>query len=96
MRTVQNFIKGELVDAASGERADLTDPSTGEVFGSAPVSAEQDVDRAYQAAAAAFEVWRDTTPSERQRALLRFADAMESRARRSWLPSARTPASRSG
>jgi betaine-aldehyde dehydrogenase len=32
------------------------------------------------AAAAGFEVWRDTTPAERQRALLRLADAVEARA----------------
>jgi betaine-aldehyde dehydrogenase len=44
------------------------------------VSGPADVDRAMQAAATAFEKWRDTTPSERQRALLRFADAVEARA----------------
>jgi betaine-aldehyde dehydrogenase len=32
-----------------------------------------------RAAATAFEKWRDTTPSERQRALLKFADAVEER-----------------
>ena len=79
-RTVQNFIDGQLVDAADGRRSELINPSTGEVFGSAPVSGAQDIDAAYRAAASAFETWRDTTPSERQRALLKFADAMESRA----------------
>jgi betaine-aldehyde dehydrogenase len=79
-RNVQNVIDGKLVDAADGRRSDLVDPSTGEVFGSAPVSSEQDVDSAFAAASRAFESWRDTTPSERQRALLKFADAMESRA----------------
>ncbi len=33
-----------------------------------------------QAAAAAFEAWRDTTPSERSLALFRIADAVEARA----------------
>src|SRR5882757_10997731 len=79
-RVIQNFIDGKLVDSADGRRADLVDPSTGEVFASAPVSAEEDVDRAYGAAATAFETWRDTTPSERQQALLKFADALEARA----------------
>jgi betaine-aldehyde dehydrogenase len=79
-RTVQNFIGGELVESTDGRRADLVDPTTGEVFGSAPLSGEADVDAAYRAAAAAFETWRDTTPAERQRALLRFADAIEERA----------------
>ena len=37
-RTVQNFIDGKSVDAADGRRADLIDPTTGQAFGSAPVS----------------------------------------------------------
>ena len=78
-RNVQNFVDGKLVDAADGRRSDLVDPTTGEVFGSAPVSSTEDVDVAYRAASAAFETWRDTTPSERQRMLLKFADAMEAR-----------------
>jgi betaine-aldehyde dehydrogenase len=78
-RDVQNFIDGKLVEAVDGRRSELVDPSTGEVFGSAPVSGEADVDSAYRAAERAFESWRDTTPSERQRALLRFADALEAR-----------------
>ncbi len=77
---VQNFIDGKLTDALDGRRSDLVDPSTGEVFGSAPISTEADVDAAYRAAERAFEGWRETTPSERQRALLRFADALELRA----------------
>jgi betaine-aldehyde dehydrogenase len=79
-RIVQNFIDGKSVDAQDGRSTDLIDPSTGEVFGSAPLSGAADVDAAYGAATRAFETWRDTTPSERQRALLRFADAMEARA----------------
>jgi len=79
-RQVQNFIDGKHADAADGRRLDLVDPSTGEVFGSAPLSGADDVDAAYRAASGAFETWRDSTPSERQRALLKFADAMEERA----------------
>jgi betaine-aldehyde dehydrogenase len=78
-RTVQNFVNGKSVDAADGRRTELIDPSTGEVFGSAPLSGAQDVEAAYRAAAAAFETWRDSTPADRQRALLRFADALEAR-----------------
>jgi betaine-aldehyde dehydrogenase len=79
-RQVQNFIDGKHADAVDGRRLDLVDPSTGEVFGSAPLSGAEDVDAAYRAASGAFETWRDSTPSERQRALLKFADAMEERA----------------
>jgi betaine-aldehyde dehydrogenase len=78
--SVRNFVGGASVDATDGRRADLVDPSTGEVFGSAPVSGPEDVDRAFGEAARAFETWRDATPSERQRALLRLADAIEEHA----------------
>ncbi|NEK58472.1 gamma-aminobutyraldehyde dehydrogenase [Geodermatophilus sabuli] len=77
---LRNVVGGEHVDTADGHRTDLVDPSTGEVFASAPVSGAEDVDRAYRAAATAFEGWRDTTPSERQRALLRLADLVEEHA----------------
>jgi betaine-aldehyde dehydrogenase len=79
-RTLHNFIGGAAVEPADGRYEDLIDPSTGEVFASAPVSGAADVDKAMRAAATAFEKWRDTTPSERQRALLKFADAVEARA----------------
>jgi betaine-aldehyde dehydrogenase len=79
-RTLHNFIDGTAVEPSDGGYADLVDPSTGEVFAAAPVSGPEDVDRAMRAAAKAFEGWRDTTPSERQRALLKLADAIEARA----------------
>ncbi len=77
---ITNFIHGKGVAAASGETTELVDPSTGEVWATAPLSREADVDAAFQDSARAFESWRDTTPSERQRALLRIADAFEERA----------------
>jgi betaine-aldehyde dehydrogenase len=69
------------VAGADGRTYELVDPSTGATFASAPLSGPQDVDAAVQAAARAFESWRDTTPSERQLALLRIADAVEVRAK---------------
>jgi betaine-aldehyde dehydrogenase len=48
-RQVQNFIDGKSVDAADGRRLDLVDPTTGEVFGSSPISGAEDVDRAFAA-----------------------------------------------
>ena len=77
----RNVINGELVDSASGESYDIVDPTTGEAYATAPRSGAEDVDRAYRAASTAFETWRDATPSDRQRAMLRIADALEERAR---------------
>jgi betaine-aldehyde dehydrogenase len=79
-RTVANVIDGQSVAARSGRTTDLVNPATGQVFGTAALSGPEDVDAAFTAAARAFETWRDTTPAERQRALLRIADAIEARA----------------
>jgi len=79
-KDLRNFIAGRWSDPAGDRRADLIDPSTGEVFASAPVSGQADVDAAMSAAANAFEGWRDATPGERSLALLRIADAIEARA----------------
>ena len=73
-----NVINGEAVGSVSGRTTPVVNPHTGAVYAEAALSGAEDIDRAYAAASAAFEVWRDTTPSERQQALLRFADAIES------------------
>jgi len=77
---LSNFVDGKPAPAADGRTSELVDPSTGQVFAQAPVSSAADVDAAVQAAARAFETWRDSTPSDRQKALIRIADAIESRA----------------
>ncbi len=79
-KTLKNFINGELVDSRGKDTIDLVDPVTGDVYAKSPVSNDADVDSAYQAAAAAFEEWGETTPSERQKALWQIADAMEAKA----------------
>ena len=79
-RRLRNFVNGEYVDAETAAVTDIVDPSTGSVVATAPISGPIDVDRAYAAADAAFATWGQTTPSERQQALLRFADAIERRA----------------
>jgi betaine-aldehyde dehydrogenase len=79
-RDLHNFIAGRAAEAASDHRSDLVNPSTGEVFATAPVSGSADVDAAFSAASDAFDGWRDATPAERSLALLRIADAIEARA----------------
>src|ERR671916_319157 len=79
-KTLRNFVGGEYVDAADGRTYDLINPATGQTFAQAPNSEQEDVDLAFDAADKAFEKWRDVTPSERQLALFRIADAIEERA----------------
>ena len=80
MQGFENFIGGERVPAADGRTTPVVDPVTGEEYATAALSGPQDVERAMQAAASAFETWRDATPSERSLAMFRIADAIEARA----------------
>jgi betaine-aldehyde dehydrogenase len=78
-RTLQNIVNGEHVDSVDGRTSPVVNPATEEEFAQAPVSSAEDVDRAMQAAANAFESWRDSTPADRQKMLLKLADEMERR-----------------
>ena len=79
LKTLQNFVNGKKVSATSDKVQDLINPATGEVFAKAPVSNASDVDKAMKAAASAFEIWKESTPGERQKAINKIADAIEAR-----------------
>jgi betaine-aldehyde dehydrogenase len=79
MEKLANFINGKSVDSASGETTSIINPSTGQAYASAPKSNSADIDSAFKAASDAFPGWRDSTPSQRQLALIRIADAIESK-----------------
>src|SRR5690242_20357595 len=68
----QNYIDGEWVDAASGETFESKSPADGETIGTFPKSGPQDVDRAVEAAKAAFEEWRLVPAPRRGEILFRF------------------------
>ena len=80
VQDLRNFIGGQWTDTSYDRRSELVNPSTGEVFATAPVSGETEVDAAVSSAAAAFGGWREATPAERSLALLKIADAIEARA----------------
>lgn len=77
MSVLQNYINGEFVASTSTETIDIVNPVDESVVAVSPVSTAADVDSAMAAAANAFPAWSQTTPSERQKALLKFADAIE-------------------
>lgn len=79
-KVFHNIIGGEITAAADGKLMDIVNPATGETYAAAPNSSAEDVDRAFRAAARAFESWRWSTPGDRQRALLELADVIEDNA----------------
>ena len=79
-KTYQQFIGGDFVDAADGKTAEVINPANDQVIANVPASSQQDVDRAVDAAATAFEEWKNTTPQDRSLLLLKIADALEAKA----------------
>lgn len=80
LSTLQNYIGGRFVDSSAVDTLDVINPATGEVVARSPISTDDDVDAAFDAARTAFTTWKRTTPSQRQAMLLQIADAMEANA----------------
>src|SRR6185312_2172334 len=76
-QTLQNFIGGEWMDAASGETFESTSPATGEAIGVFPRSGAEDVDRAVAVAKEAFADWRLVPAPKRGEILFRLARLLE-------------------
>ena len=77
---MNNFVGGEFVKAVRDEWERVIDPASGEVIAEVPRCAEEDVDRAVEAASRAFEGWFETTLAERAEMLHRLADVLQEHA----------------
>jgi aminobutyraldehyde dehydrogenase len=73
-----------LIDGAfctgEGEAEKILNPATGELLLALPEASVDQVHKAVSAAHRAFQTWRETTPMERSRLLLKLADAIDARA----------------
>ena len=77
MKSFNNFINGKEVAAQDGRTTPVIDPVTGKQYATAALSGPADVDSAMKAAADAFDSWKNSTPSVRQKAINDIADVME-------------------
>mgnify|MGYP000332843002 FL=1 len=77
MKIFNNYINGKEVAARDGRTTPVIDPVTGKQYATAALSGQADVDDAMKAAADAFESWKHSTPSVRQKAINDIADVME-------------------
>lgn len=71
------FLDGAEVPAYDGETFAVRKPEDGSVLGHAARGRAADVDRAVRSARRAFEAWSALPPGERERHMLRAADAIE-------------------
>lgn len=76
------LINGEWVPAEGGETFETFNPATGEKLADCANASPADIDRAVEAARAAFPAWSKTAPAERANLLLKVADLIEANAER--------------
>lgn len=76
--TYANLIGGEMV--TTDATLDVVNPATEQVIAQVPACGKDELDRAVDAAQAAFKSWRKTTPEERQKVVLGIAAAIKDNA----------------
>ena len=79
IKTLQHFIGGEWVDAATGETFEDLNPLDDSLYAVAAKGSGDDIRKAIAAAKSAFPAYKETTPTERERWLLRVSEIMERR-----------------
>lgn len=78
----QAFIGGKFVDSLSGKTLSSSSPIDGSHLANVAACDHRDVDHAVSTARAAFEAghWRNASPNDRRKTLLKFADTLEANA----------------
>jgi aldehyde dehydrogenase (NAD+) len=73
------YIDGAWAPSSGSGSIDVYDSTNGEVIASIPAGTADDVDRAVQAARAAFGPWSQTSPEERAKLLTRVGEGLAAR-----------------
>ncbi|WP_327178963.1 NAD-dependent succinate-semialdehyde dehydrogenase [Streptomyces sp. NBC_01335] len=77
---IRMYIAGEWCEGGAGATVPVVNPATETVIGHVPLATTADLDRAAEAAAAGFALWRDTPVAERTAILHEAAGLLVSRA----------------
>jgi acyl-CoA reductase-like NAD-dependent aldehyde dehydrogenase len=77
--TRELLIDGKEIPAQSGRTTAVINPSTGQMYATVAAAGVEDVNRAVDAAEAAFEDWAKTDPYTRRAIFAKAADLMEQR-----------------
>lgn len=78
-KKLQNYIGGEWVTADTETYIPVLNPATCETIAQCPDSSPADIDRAVQAASAAYEEWRSTPVLSRAQYMYRYKALLEER-----------------
>ncbi len=74
---LQNHINGQWCASAATDYLNVVNPATGEVLAQVPLSPASEVDKAAQAAAAAFQTWRRVPAGDRIQYLFKLKGLLE-------------------
>lgn len=77
MIEIKNYIGGRFVEATGSGTVPVFEPATGKQYAVLPDSSPADIGRAYEAAAAAFDGWKNVKAEERFKLLERIASLIE-------------------
>ena len=77
VRVLANYIGGQWRPAHTTEAVEDRDPATGELLARIPLSTVEDVDLAARAARRAHTQWREVSPQQRARAIMRLRDVLD-------------------
>jgi malonate-semialdehyde dehydrogenase (acetylating)/methylmalonate-semialdehyde dehydrogenase len=72
MRVLENYINGAWVGSSGTTHLDVKNPATGATLAKVPLSTAGDVDKAVQAAQAAYPSWKSTPAVQRARYLFKL------------------------
>lgn len=72
VKSIQNYVGGKWVTPKSDQTEDVINPATGEVIARVPISSDEDVEHAVEAAAEAFETWKEVAVPKRARILFKY------------------------
>lgn len=74
---VKNYINGQFVKATTSKTLDVISPIDGNLLSTVPMSSTADLDKAVQAANAAFATWSRTPIKERVQVFFRYKTLLE-------------------
>lgn len=71
-KMLTNFINGQWVKSTTDKYEEVPNPATGEIIAEVPISTQEDLENAVQAAKKAFAKWRKTAVPQRSRILFKY------------------------
>ncbi|WP_163528903.1 CoA-acylating methylmalonate-semialdehyde dehydrogenase [Halobacillus ihumii] len=72
VKSIQNYVGGKWITPKSEQTEEVLNPAAGEVIARVPISSDEDVDNAVEAAAVAFETWKEVAIPKRARILFKY------------------------